>query len=95
MVRGGGGEQVGVRLEQPLGRGGGQDDVGAAQELLLLLVEGLEGGQAGQVTQVRQVGEGVTRLTRPPAPGQPQVRGHVLVIAAITILQQHMLSNDG
>ena len=44
MVRRGRGEQVGVRLEQPLGRGGGQDDVGAAEELLLLLVKGLEGG---------------------------------------------------
>ena len=95
MVRRGRGEQVGVRLEQPLGRGGGQDDVGAAEELLLLLVERLEGGQAGQVAQVRQVGEGVTRVPKPPAPGQPQVRGHVLVIAAITILQQHVLSDDG
>ena len=33
-----------------------------------------------------QVGEGVSSLSR-PAPGQPQVRGHVLVITAITILQ--------
>ena len=83
----GGGEQVGVGLEQSLGGGGGQDDVGAPQQLLLLLVESLEGGQAGQVTQVCQVGEGVTSLAR-PASRQPQVRGHVLVIAAITILQQ-------
>ena len=87
MVGGGGGEQVGVRLEQPLRRGGGQDDVGAAQQLLLLLVERLEGGQAGQVAEVGQVGEGVSSLSR-PAPGQPQVRGHVLVITAIPILQQ-------
>ena len=87
MVAVGGGEQVGVRLEQPLGGGGGQDDAGAAQQLLLLLVERLEGGQTGQVAQVRQVREGVTSLAR-AASGQPQVRGHVLVIAAISILQQ-------
>ena len=37
----GGGEQVGVGLEQSLGGGGGQDDVGATQQLLLLLVESL------------------------------------------------------
>ena len=90
MVGGGGGEQVGVRLEQPLGGGGGQDDVGAAQQLLLLLVERLEGGQAGQVAEVGQVGEGVPSLSR-PAPGQPQVRGHVLVIAAIPILQHNVI----
>ena len=41
MVSVGGGEQVGVGLEQPLGGGGGQDDVGAPQQLLLLLVESL------------------------------------------------------
>ena len=90
MVGVGGGEQVGVRLEEPLGGGGGQDDVGAAEELLLLLVERLEGGEAGQVAQVRQVGEGVAGLAW-AASGQPQVRGHVLVIAAIAILKQQIL----
>ena len=41
MVSVGGGEQVGVGLEQALGGGGGQDDVGASQQLLLLLVKSL------------------------------------------------------
>ena len=79
------GEEVGVGLEKSLWGGGGQDDVGRAQELLLLLVEGLEGGEAGEVGEMRQVGEGEASLAR-PASGKPQVRGHVLVIAPVTIL---------
>ena len=68
-----------MSLQQPLGGGGGQDDVGA-QQLLLLLVERLQGGEAGEGTQV---GEGEWMIS-----GHPQVTRHVLVITAVTILEQ-------
>ena len=79
MVRGG--EEGGVRLEQPLGRGGGQHDAGPAahQQLLLLLVESLQGGESGEGTQV---GEGEWMVS-----SHPQVTCHVLVITAVTILE--------
>ena len=68
-----------MSLEQPLGGGGGQDDLGA-QQLLLLLVESLQGGESGEGTQV---GEGEWMISR-----HPQVTRHVLVITAVTILEQ-------
>ena len=68
-----------MSLEQPLGGGGGQDDLGA-QQLLLLLVERLQGGEAGEGPEV---GEGEWMISR-----HPQVAGHVLVITAVTILEQ-------
>ena len=68
-----------MSLEQPLGGGGGQDDLGA-QQLLLLLVERLQGGEAGEGPEV---GEGEWMISR-----HPQVDSHVLVITAVTILEQ-------
>ena len=83
-----GGEEGGVRLEQPLGRGGGQHDAGAAahQQLLLLLVERLQRGQV-HPAQPRREGEGEVRGA--VAGGQPQVARHVLVLAALALLQHH------
>ena len=82
-----GGEEGGVRLEQPLGGGGGQHDARAGpQQLLLLLVEGLQRGQVNPA-QPRREGEGEVRGA--VAGGQPQVARHVLVLAALALLQQH------
>ena len=76
-----GGEEVGGRLQESLGRRGGHHDV--APQQLLLLGERLEGGQPGQALEAGGKGEALVAL------GEAQVGGQLLVVSAvITILQK-------